>query len=127
MGLAAKSSTEGYFFDDFDSTPHFEHFMYQLAKAFLQLAKARLTDKQRLLLLASFEMLRYYPNLSPTALADRLSRKLCMPLSTTKFNLRILKDAGLLETKPSSKWRTSTSLSFGGKLLARLLSEPQPE
>lgn len=101
--------------------------MLQLAKAFLQLAKTRLTEKQRLLLLASSRMLRYYPNLSPTALADRLSRKLCMPLSTTKFNLKVLKDAGLLETKPSSKWRMSTSLSFGGKLLAQLLSEPKLE
>lgn len=127
MGLAAKSSTEGYFFDDLGSTPLFEHFMLNLATTLTQLAKTRLTEKQQLLLLASNQTLRYYPDLSPTALADRLSRKLCMPLSTTKFNLKVLKEAGLLETKPSSKWRTSTSLSFGGKLLTQLLSKPKLE
>jgi len=127
MGLTTKSSTEGYFFDDLGSTPLFEHFKLHLANAFLQLAKTRLTEKQRLLLFASNQTLRYNPDLSPTALADRLSRKLGMPLSTTKFNLKVLKDSGLLETKPGNKRRTSTSLSFGGQLLAQLLSEPKLE
>jgi DNA-binding MarR family transcriptional regulator len=127
MGLATKSSTEGYFFDDLGSTPLFERFMLHLANAFTQLATTRLTEKQRLLLFASNQTLRYYPNLSPTALAERLSRKLGLPLSTTKFNLKVLKEAGLLETKPASKRRTSTSLSFGGHLLAQLLSKPELE
>lgn len=127
MGLATKSSTEGYFFDDLGSTPLFERFMLHLTNAFTQLALTRLTEKQRLLLFASKQTLSYYPDLSPTALADRLSRKFGLPLSTTKFNLNILKEAGLLETKPASRRRTTASLTFGGHLLAQLLSEPKLE
>lgn len=127
MGLAAKSSTEGHFFDDWGSTPLFKHFLLHLAYAFTQLAKTRLTDKQLYLLFASRQALYYHPEFSPTALADYLSRKLHIPLSTTKFNLKALKDAGLLETSSTNKRRTRANLSYGGQLLTQLLSEPNME
>ncbi len=127
MGLAAKSSTEDWLFNSLRSTPQFHNLLFHLAYAFTQLARARLTQKQLHLLFATRHTLRFYPDLSPTALADSLSKKLGMPLSTTKFNLTILKDAGLLETTPTSNRRTTAHLSYGGQLLTQLLPEPKME
>ncbi len=127
MGLNAKSSTKDYFLNDLGSTPLFEYFLFHLAMAFTQLANTRLTKKQRHLLFATRQALRYHPNLSHTALADYLARKLNLPLSTTKFNLKVLKDAGLLDSKPTNKRRTTASLSFGGQLLTHLLPKPNME
>ncbi len=126
MGLAAKSSTKETFMDRWGSEPHFEQLVLYLADAFAQLARTRLTEKQLTLLKSSKEMLRFYPSLSPTALAEQLSRKLPMPLSTVKFNLRVLLDTGLLktkQTKQTKKWRNTVTLSYGGQLLSQLLLE----
>ncbi|MFX0169249.1 MAG: hypothetical protein ACFE89_07835 [Candidatus Hodarchaeota archaeon] len=120
--MAAKSSTEGYFFDEPSLTLSFSELLLNLALAFAKLAKTRLTQKQLCLLFTARQTLRHHPHLSPTALADCLARKLGMPLSTTKFNLQVLKNAGLLETKQTSKLRTTAKLSYGGQLLTQLLS-----
>jgi DNA-binding MarR family transcriptional regulator len=127
MGLAAKSSTEDWLFDNLLLGTQFQNLFFHLAYAFTQLAKERLTPKQLQLLFATRLTLRYYSNLSPTGLAENLSKKLRLPLSTTKFNLAILKRAGLLETKSSSERRNTVHLSYGGKLLTQLLSEPKME
>jgi hypothetical protein len=127
MGLAAKSSAKDDFFDYLASTWHSENYLRQLAKAFTLLAKTRLTDKQRSLLFAAHQTLKFRPNLSPTALADHLSRKLQLPLSTTKFNLNVLKNAGLFDTNSSSKHRSRVSLSYGGRLLTQLLPKTDRE
>ena len=124
MGLAAKSSTKEDF-DELSSLEFQERNFHQLASAFALLAKARLTSKQRLLLFATHKALRYHSDLSPTALAEYLSRKWQFPLSTTKFNLNTLKDTGLLETRLSANGRTTLSLSYGGQLLVQLLPEPE--
>lgn len=121
MGLATKSSTEGHF-NNWGSTSLFSQVLLPLAEAFTQLAHTRLTRKQRTLLLTTRAVLRYRPELSPTGLADCLSRKLRMPLSTVKFNLRVLKNAGLLELHPIKKRQTTVTLSHGGQLLTQLLS-----
>lgn len=124
MGLAAKSSTKDDFFDYLSSTRDSENYLRQLAKAFTLLAKTRLTDKQRCLLFAARQILTFRPDLSPTALADHLSRKLHLPLSTTKFNLNVLRNAGLFETNSSSKHGSRISLSYGGQLLTQFLPKP---
>ena len=90
----------------------------------MQLAKTRLTDKQLQLLFRARETLHYHPDLSPTGLADYLARKCRMPLSTTKFNLRVLRNAGLLESNRGKMLRTTARLSFGGHLLTQLLPYP---
>ncbi len=115
------------FFDDLSLTQLQEHFLQHLASTFAQLAKTRLTDKQRFLLFATQQALRYHPNLSPTALADYLARKWQLPLSTTKFNLNVLKKAGLLKKSSTKNGRNTVCLSFGGQLLIQLLSEPNTE
>jgi predicted transcriptional regulator len=123
MGLAAKSSMKDGFFDDLSSTQHLESILLLLTNAFFQLAKTRLTDKQQLLLFTANRTLHYHPHLSPTRLADYLARKLNLPLSTTKFNLKVLKTAGLLETHSSNKGRTIICLSYGGQILTQIHSQ----
>ncbi|MFX1319005.1 MAG: hypothetical protein ACFE9O_07670 [Promethearchaeota archaeon] len=109
---------------EFGSTWDFEGLFLQLASTLKQLAKTRLTEKQRFLLFAAHRALRFHPNLSPTALADFLARKFKFPLSTTKFNLNILRNAGLLEIRSSNSRGTRICLSYGGQLLTQLLPEP---
>lgn len=124
MGLAAKSSEKDAFFDYLNSTWHSDSYLRQLANAFTLLAKTRLTEKQRNLLFAARQALRFHPDFSPTALADYLARKLHLPLSTTKFNLKVLKNAGLFDTNSSRKQGYRISLSYGGQLLTQLLPKP---
>lgn len=66
-----------------------------LLASFLQLADARLSDTQKLVLRLSRKLLRYH-DLSLTGLADMVSRRSAVPYSTVKWNLRSLKDMGLL-------------------------------
>jgi hypothetical protein len=127
MGLAAKSSLKDNFFDYLSAPLQLESFFLQLATAFVKLAYTRLTKKQRFLLLMTKRTLQYHPKLSPTALADCLARKFSLPLSTTKFNLNILKRAGLLETRRSNDQRSKIRLSYGGWLLTQLHSESELE
>jgi hypothetical protein len=66
-----------------------------LLASFFQLAEARLSDSQKLVLRMSRELLMYH-ELTLTALADMVSRRSSVPYSTCKWNLRSLKDMGLL-------------------------------
>ncbi|MFX1482317.1 MAG: hypothetical protein ACFFCP_03925 [Promethearchaeota archaeon] len=66
-----------------------------LLASFFQLAEARLSDSQKLVLRMSREVLKYR-RLTMTALADMVSRRSGIPYSTVKWNLRSLKQIGLL-------------------------------
>ncbi len=124
--MTAKSFAQALRLDSLGSTPLSEELVLQLVDAFLQLARSRLTTKQMNLLVESRKVLSFYPLKSYSALADALSRKLRMPLSTVKFNLCVLRDAGLLEmrrTLRGRKWRNTIGLSEGGQLLAQSLEE----
>lgn len=120
MGLFAKSSA-GMECEGFQSFL-FGQLVLHLAVAFRQLARTRLTSKQRQLLITADKLLRCRPRLSFSALADRLSRDLNMPLSTVKFNLRVLREAGLLETRYTRERKRLAALSRGGELLVGMLS-----
>jgi len=124
MGLTAKSSTEGSFFSESRLTLSFSELLLQLASTLTLLAKTRLTSKQLQLLFSARQTLQHHPYLSPTGLADFLARKHRLPLSTTKFNLRVLREAGLLEAIRTKTLRTIAKLSFGGHLLTQLLPNP---
>ncbi|MFW9927720.1 MAG: hypothetical protein ACFFDM_13305 [Candidatus Thorarchaeota archaeon] len=54
-----------------------------------------MSDAQKLVLRMSRELLRYN-DMTLTALADMVSRRSAVPYSTVKWNLRSLKDMGLL-------------------------------
>jgi DNA-binding transcriptional ArsR family regulator len=122
-GLTAKSSTEELVLSSWGSAPLLEQLVLQLADAFARLARTRLTTKQRKLLLATRTALGHRPTHSLSALADHLSRNLQMPLSTVKFNLAVLRRAGLLQSRCLPKRGNTVTLSAAAQLLARLLQE----
>ncbi|MHA1950222.1 MAG: hypothetical protein ACW99G_10005 [Candidatus Thorarchaeota archaeon] len=66
-----------------------------LLASFLQLADARLSDTQKLVLRMSRDLLKFH-ELTMTSLADLMSQRSNVPYSTCKWNLRSLKDMGLL-------------------------------
>ena len=66
-----------------------------LLASFLLLADARLSDTQKLVLRMSCDLLKFH-ELTMTSLADLMSQRSNVPYSTCKWNLRSLKDMGLL-------------------------------
>ncbi len=66
-----------------------------LAASFFRLADARLNDTQKQVLRMSHELLKHQ-EMTLTALADQVSRRSTVPYSTVKWNLRTLKNMGLL-------------------------------
>jgi len=66
-----------------------------LAASFFKLADARLSDTQKQVLRMSHELLKHH-EMTLTALADQVSRRSTVPYSTCKWNLRSLKNMGLL-------------------------------
>ena len=66
-----------------------------LAASFFRLADARLSDTQKQVLRMSHEVLKHR-EMTLTALADKVSRRSTLPYSTCKWNLRALKNMGLL-------------------------------
>jgi hypothetical protein len=66
-----------------------------LLASFLQLADARLSDTQKQVLRMSRDLLKFH-ELTMTSLADLMSQRSNVPYSTCKWNLRSLKDMGLL-------------------------------
>jgi len=73
------------------STTNFQ----SLATSFFRLADARLSDTQKQVLRMSHELLKHH-KLTLTALADQVSRRSSFAYSTVKWNLRSLKNMGLL-------------------------------
>ena len=67
-----------------------------LLATFLQLADARLNATQKLVLIVAHGLLKHN-DLTVTALADQVSRRSGVPYSTTKWNLHVLKEMGLLK------------------------------
>ncbi|MFW9787631.1 MAG: hypothetical protein ACFFE1_08145 [Candidatus Thorarchaeota archaeon] len=66
-----------------------------LAASFFRLAETRLSDTQKQVLRMSHELLKHR-DLTLTALADQVSRHSNVAYSTVKWNLRSLKNMGLL-------------------------------
>ena len=85
-----------------------------LAASFFRLADTRLSDTQKQVLRMSHELLKHH-EMTLTALADQVSRRSTVPYSTVKWNVRSLKNMGLL---------TGGNLSNKGQL-ACLSSEAQ--
>ncbi len=66
-----------------------------LVEVFINIASARMSDSQKLVLCTSYDVLKHN-NMTLTALADVISRRTGVPYSTVKWNLRSLVDLGLL-------------------------------
>lgn len=83
----------------------------------LQLADSRLSATQKLVLTLVNGLFKYH-NLTVTALADEVSRKSSVPYSTVKWNLRALKDMGLLKCGDIYHKGESACLTLEAQMLA---------
>jgi hypothetical protein len=66
-----------------------------LLETFLNLADAKLSAMQKSVLMEVHRLLKFN-DMTVTALADQVSRRSAVPYSTVKWNLRSLKEMGLL-------------------------------
>ena len=88
-----------------------------LVASFFKLADARLSDTQKTVLKLSHRLLKFN-DLTVTALADLVSRRSNVPYSTVKWNLRSLKDMGLLTGCDLNCKGERASLTFEAQMLA---------
>jgi DNA-binding transcriptional ArsR family regulator len=88
-----------------------------LVAALLQLANARLSGTQKTVLMMAHRLLKDN-DLTVTALADHVSRRSAVPYSTVKWNLRSLKEMGLLKGGNMCCKGENASLTFEAQILA---------
>ncbi len=93
-----------------------------LAASFFRLAEARLSDTQKQVLRMSHELLKHH-EMTLTALADQVSRRSTVPYSTAKWNLRSLKNMGLLTGGNLSNKGQLACLSSEAQMLADYLEK----
>jgi len=95
-----------------------------LVASFFQLAEARMSDTQKTVLKLSKRLLKFN-DLTVTALADQVSRRSNVPYSTVKWNLRSLKDMGLLTGGDLSCKGERASLTREAQMLADYFDKEQ--
>lgn len=88
-----------------------------LVASFFRLAETRLTVTQKTVLKESHRLLKFH-DLTVTALADQVSRSSLVPYSTVKWNLRSLKEMGLLSGGDMSSKGESAQLTPEAQMLA---------
>ena len=88
-----------------------------LVASFFKLAEARMSDTQKTVLKLSHQLLKFN-DLTVTALADLVSRRSNVPYSTTKWNLRSLKEMGLLTGGNLHRKGEHASLTREARMLA---------
>lgn len=91
-----------------------------LAASFFRLADARLSDTQKQVLRMSRELLKHH-EMTLTALADQVSQRSAVPYSTVKWNLRSLKNMGLLNGGTLSSKGQLACLTTEAQMLADYL------
>jgi len=95
-----------------------------LVASFFQLADARMSDTQKTVLKLSHQVLKFN-DLTVTALADLVSRRSNVPYSTAKWNLRSLKEMGLLTGGNSHRKGEHASLTREAQMLADYFDKEQ--
>jgi hypothetical protein len=93
-----------------------------LVASFHRLADARLTNTQKQVLVESHRLLQFR-DLSMTALADLVSRRSSVPYSTVKWNLRSLREMGLLSGGDMSSKGRPAQLTGAACMLATFFEE----
>ncbi|MFX1519995.1 MAG: hypothetical protein ACFFCD_08740 [Promethearchaeota archaeon] len=91
-----------------------------LIRSFVKLAQLRLSSKQKLLLKKASNLLSSR-KMTLTSLAEHLSLTEDLPHSTVKWNLRTLRDVGLLTGGDMNEKGINAELTFAGALLAESL------
>lgn len=92
----------------------------EILSAFIRLAELRLSRKQKQLLLLADELLQCN-NMTLNSLIEEISREIKMPVSTVKWNVNVLKKAGLIEGGEKDSKGLPARLTQGGKILAKYL------
>jgi len=100
-------------------TIHYKDF-YTLERALAAAASTRFTEKQRLLLRWLTE--KYDDEIVYTVLIDRLSEDLDIPKSTVRWNLRGLREAGLIRAGDRDNKGIPVGLTELGRLMADYIS-----
>ena len=95
-----------------------------LLALFFKLADARMSDTQKTVLKLSHQALKFH-DLTVTALADLVSRRSNVPYSTAKWNLRSLKEMGLLTCGNSRCRGEHASLTREARMLADYFNKEQ--
>ena len=93
-----------------------------LAASFFRLADARLSDTQKQVLRMSHELLKHR-KMTLTALAAQVSRRSTVPYSTVKWNLRSLKNMGLLNGGNLNNKGQFACLTTEAQMLANYLED----
>ncbi len=88
-------------------------------RALTSLASRGLTGKQRILLKWLAE--RYEGGMNYTALIDRLSEELGIPSSTIRWNLRTLRESGLIRAGRREEKGIPVELTWKGRMMAEYL------
>ncbi len=88
-----------------------------LVATLLRLANARLSDTQKTVLMMAHRLLKH-DDLTVTALADQVSRRSAVPYSTVKWNLRSLKEMGLLKGGDMCCKGENARLTYEAQMLA---------
>jgi DNA-binding transcriptional ArsR family regulator len=91
-----------------------------LMRSFVRLAQIRLSSKQKLLLKKASNLLSSR-KMTLTSLAEHLSSTEDLPHSTVKWNLRALRDVGLLMGGDMNEKGIDAELTLAGALLAESL------
>ncbi len=97
-----------------------------LAGSLFRMARYRLSDRLKTVLLAAAEVLRFH-EMTVTALADEVSRRTGIPYSTVKWNLRSLVQLGLVAGGDNSRRGLKASLTAAGRMLADYLLSQESE
>jgi DNA-binding transcriptional ArsR family regulator len=93
-----------------------------LASSFFRLAETRLSDTQKQVLRMSHKVLTFH-ELTLTALAELVSRSSSLAYSTVKWNLRALKNMGLLTGGNLDSKGQRACLTNEARMLAEYLGE----
>lgn len=93
-----------------------------LAASFFRLADARLSDTQKQVLRMSHELLKRH-EMTLTSLADQVSRRSGVAYSTCKWNLRSLKNMGLMTGGNLSSKGQSACLTTEAQMLVDYLED----
>ncbi len=89
-----------------------------LMRSFIQLAQIRLSSKQKLLLKKARTLLSSQ-QMTLTSLAEYLSSELNLAHSTVKWNLRNLRDVGLITAGDANEKGINAELTLAGELLSQ--------
>lgn len=102
---------------------HYKEY-YSMEQALLEASWSRLTEKQRAILGWFSE--NYSEEAVYTVLIERLSRELGVPRSTVRWNLRGLRETGLIRAGDKENKGIPVELTYMGRVMSEYISSGTP-